>query len=119
MTPMIIESERGYAILGTPGGKRIVSMVLLAALDWMNGGDAKSMLSIPRYHHQFFPNYVLYEESALSLSEIETLKAMGHKLKKSKRLYGNMQIITWDEKTKKIEKASDPRAQPKNKSRIY
>ena len=119
MTPMIIESERGYAVLGTPGGKRIVSMVLLAALDWMNGGDAKSMLSIPRYHHQFFPNYVLYEESALSLSEIETLEAMGHKLKKSKRLYGNMQIITWDEKTKKIEKASDPRAQPKNKSRIY
>ena len=30
MSPTFLESERGIAILGTPGGSRIISMVLLA-----------------------------------------------------------------------------------------
>jgi gamma-glutamyltranspeptidase/glutathione hydrolase len=33
MSTTFLESERGLAILGTPGGSRIITMVLLAALE--------------------------------------------------------------------------------------
>src|SRR5699024_8366482 len=45
MTPTFVESDRGVAILGTPGGSRIISMVALATLDYMKGGTAASMVS--------------------------------------------------------------------------
>ena len=40
MTPSFLESDRGVAIVGTPGGSRIITMVLLAALDWQAGASA-------------------------------------------------------------------------------
>ena len=119
MTPLIIESDQDYAILGTPGGKRIISMVLLAALDWIDGGNAKSMVTMPRYHHQFTPNHILFEENALSKTEQDELKNLGHEIKESNRLFGNMQIISWDAKNKELKKANDPRGLPKSNSRVY
>jgi gamma-glutamyltranspeptidase/glutathione hydrolase len=119
MTPLIIESDQDYVILGTPGGKRIISMVLLAALDWIDGGNAKSMVTMPRYHHQFIPNHILFEENALSKAEQDELKNLGHEIKESNRLFGNMQIITWDAKNKELKKANDPRGLPKSNSRVY
>jgi gamma-glutamyltranspeptidase/glutathione hydrolase len=119
MTPTFLESDRGFVILGTPGGSRIISMILLSALDWINGGDAKSMVTIPRFHHQYHPDYILYEEGALTQNEISKLEGMGHRLKKSKRKYGNMQVIEWNEKNKKLQTASDPRGGNKNLTNIY
>jgi gamma-glutamyltranspeptidase/glutathione hydrolase len=119
MTPTFLESDRGFVILGTPGGSRIISMILLSALDWINGGDAKSMVTIPRFHHQYHPDYILYEEGALTQNQISKLEDMGHRLKKSKRKYGNMQVIEWNEKNKKLQTASDPRGGNKNLTNIY
>ena len=98
MTPTFLESDSGYVILGTPGGSRIISMILLATLDWIDGGNANSMVSLPRFHHQYHPDYVLYEKEALLDSEIVKLESMGHTLKKSRRQFGNMQIILMDKK---------------------
>jgi len=119
MTPTFLESDRGFVILGTPGGSRIISMVLLATLEWINGGDAKSMVSLPRFHHQYHPDYVLYEEEAFMSSEIDELESMGHTFKKSNRQFGNMQIITWDQENNKIEVASDPRGKEKSREEVY
>ena len=119
MTPTFIESDRGFVILGTPGGSRIISMILLSTLDWIDGGDAKSMVSLPRFHHQYHPDYILYEKGALTQNEISKLESMGHRLKQSKRKYGNMQIIEWNQKNKKLHTASDPRGKEKNLTNIY
>ena len=119
MTPTFLESDRGFVILGTPGGSRIISMILLATLEWVNGGDAKSMVSLPRFHHQYHPDYVLYEEEAFMSSEIDELESMGHTFKKSNRQFGNMQIITWDQENNKIEVASDPRGKEKSREEVY
>ena len=119
MTPTFLESDRGFVILGTPGGSRIISMVLLATLEWINGGDAKSMVSLPRFHHQYHPDYVLYEEEAFMSSEIDELESMGHTFKKSNRQFGNMQIITWDQENNNIEVASDPRGKEKSREEVY
>ena len=119
MTPTFLESERGFVILGTPGGSRIISMILLATLEWINGGDAKSMVSLPRFHHQYHPDYVLYEEEAFMSSEIDKLESMGHTFKKSNRQFGNMQIIMWEHENNKIEVASDPRGKEKSREEVY
>ena len=119
MTPTFLESERGFVILGTPGGSRIISMILLATLEWINGGDAKSMVSLPRFHHQYHPDYVLYEEEAFMSSEIDELESMGHTFKKSNRQFGNMQIIMWEHENNIIEVASDPRGKEKSREEVY
>jgi gamma-glutamyltranspeptidase/glutathione hydrolase len=36
---------------------------------------------------------------------------MGHTLKEGTRRWGNMQVITWDFATGKVEAASDPRGE--------
>src|SRR5690606_21611957 len=56
MTPTFLEQGDRLAILGTPGGSRIISMVLLASLAFADGADAPAMVALPRYHHQYLPD---------------------------------------------------------------
>ncbi|MGH8280794.1 MAG: gamma-glutamyltransferase [Gammaproteobacteria bacterium] len=108
MMPTFLYTPRGQAILGTPGGSRIISMVMLGTLNYFNGGDASSIVSIPRYHMQYLPDVVFYEPGAFTPDEISGLKKMGYTLKES-RTYGNMQSITWDYRNDKVTAAADPR----------
>jgi len=109
MTPSFIESDRGIAILGTPGGSKIITMVLLSILNWINGGTADDMTSVKRFHHQYLPDIIQHEKGAFSNSDIDKLRSIGHTLKEV-RDYGNMQVITIDKDTGKVETSSDPRA---------
>lgn len=109
MSPTFLESERGVAILGTPGGSRIITMVLLAALEWIDGADANAMTALKRYHHQFYPDAVAYEYGAFTAEEITALEARGHRLDLNRRSFGNMNVVTWDYATGKVEAAMDPR----------
>ena len=109
MSPTFLEDERGVVVLGTPGGSRIITMVLLGILDYGNGGRPDSIVSLPRYHHQFLPDVIQYEEGAMSEHEIESLQQMGHQLKQTSWRYGNMQAVMWDKQENKLFAASDPR----------
>ena len=109
MSPTFLEGDRGVAILGTPGGSRIISMVLLSTLAWADGADAQEMVALKRYHHQYFPDVVAYEDGAFTPDEMKVLEARGHHLERSERSYGNMQVVTWDRATGKVSAASDPR----------
>jgi gamma-glutamyltranspeptidase/glutathione hydrolase len=109
MTPSFLVNDRGVAVLGTPGGSRIITMVLLATLNYFSGGTPETMVSLPRFHHQYLPDEVQYEEGALSEQDIAALTAMGHELKQIGRAYGNMQAVVWDRQQNKVMAASDPR----------
>ncbi len=109
MSPTFLEGERGVAIVGTPGGSRIISMVLLAALAWIDGADARGMVSLPRYHHQYYPDLVSHEPGAFDEASAAALRARGHRLEPSPRPWGNMQVVTWDYASDRVEAASDPR----------
>jgi gamma-glutamyltranspeptidase/glutathione hydrolase len=108
MTPTFLEKPDGLAILGTPGGSRIISMVLLGTLDFFDGGDAQSIVTLPRYHHQYLPDVLVYESGAFSTDEIAGLRKMGYTLREQGH-WGNMQAVTWDYKTGKVSAAADPR----------
>ena len=111
MAPSFVETPKGVMIIGTPGGSFIISMVLLGTLDYLDGMSAADVVKDPRYHHQYLPDVVDYEKGALSADEIARLQAMGHSLKESSRRWGNMEVITWDYATGKVEAASDPRGE--------
>lgn len=109
MTPVFVEQGGSYAIIGTPGGSRIISMNLLAILDWLDGKTADAIVAAKRFHHQFHPDEIVYETDAFDSDTLMGLSAIGHALKESSRPYGNMQIITYDHKGHKTMTASDPR----------
>jgi len=108
MSPTFLELEDRIAVVGTPGGSRIISMVILAALEFYKGADAKSMVNLPRIHHQYLPDNVFYEKGALSSQTIAELKAMGHQLKEGD-VWGNMHAVIWHKKKKIMDAASDKR----------
>jgi gamma-glutamyltranspeptidase/glutathione hydrolase len=111
MTPTFVESDDRIGILGTPGGSRIISMVLLAVLDFAEGELPESWVNLPRYHHQYIPDLVQYEKGGLSKDEKRKLILKGHKLKEIKRRYGNMQaIMLWKRRNINFV-ASDPRGE--------
>jgi gamma-glutamyltranspeptidase/glutathione hydrolase len=108
-TPTFVEGPNGLMIIGTPGGSRIPGMVILGALNFMDGKSAQDIVGAPRFHHQYSPDVIEYEPGALSPEEIAELEKRGHTLKEGSRKWGNTQVITWDYKTGKVEAASDPR----------
>jgi len=119
MTPVFVEDDSGTAILGTPGGSRIITMVLLGVLDLAAGNGPDSWVSVPRYHHQFLPDVVQYEPGALGGGLSEALAARGHSLQQLDSPYGNMQAIYWDRDGNRVYAASDPRGGGESRVGLY
>jgi gamma-glutamyltranspeptidase/glutathione hydrolase len=108
-TPTFVEGPKGLMIIGSPGGSRIPGMVILGALNFLEGKNAQEVVAAPRFHHQFSPDVLEFEPGSLTADERAQLEARGHTLKESSRKWGNTQVVTWDYKTGKVEAASDPR----------
>jgi gamma-glutamyltranspeptidase/glutathione hydrolase len=111
MTPTFVIGEDDVAVLGTPGGSRIITMVMLGLLDYFDGHDVNSWTALPRYHHQYMPDMLFYEPGALSAEVIPALKARGHRLKQLNHKWGNMNAASWNKKTGKTTAATDPRGE--------
>jgi gamma-glutamyltranspeptidase/glutathione hydrolase len=109
MTPTFVETDRGVAVLGTPGGSRIITMVLLAILELEQGRGPEAWVRRPRFHHQYLPDEIQYEPGALSRTEQEGLESLGHGLRPLERTYGNMQALYWNRQSGEVSAASDPR----------
>ncbi|WP_423906627.1 gamma-glutamyltransferase [Candidatus Spongiihabitans sp.] len=119
MSPTFLETANRIAVLGTPGGSRIISMVLLSALKFHRRADthsinqaiAQEIVGRPRYHHQYLPDVIQYEPGALSEQTIAALEARGHKFKPVNRKWGNMQVVIVDRDSGEITAASDGRGE--------
>jgi len=108
MSPTFLETEDRIAVIGTPGGSRIISMVILAALEFFKGADATTMVNLPRFHHQYLPDKIFHEKATFDQATIEKLESMGHQLIEGK-VWGNMHVVIWNKKKKIIDVASDKR----------
>jgi gamma-glutamyltranspeptidase/glutathione hydrolase len=109
MTPTFLELPGRVAILGTPGGSRIPTMVLIASLLFNDGYGAISMVSAMRFHHQYLPDVLQFEPDSFSPAVQDALKNMGYSLMPLDQNYGDMQAITWDKERNLLTAASDPR----------
>lgn len=109
MTPTFLVGPDRVAVLGTPGGSRIVTMVLLGLLEMMDGGSAQDAASAPRFHHQYLPDQLSAEPEAFSAEEVAALKARGHDVRVGDRSWGNMNVVQWRRDTGAVETGTDPR----------
>ncbi len=109
MSPTFMFGEQRQAAIGTPGGSRIITMVLLGILAFMEGNGPESWVSLPRYHHQFLPDQVSAEHDAFTAAEIEALEALGHTVEVRVRPWGNMHGVMWDREAGTVSAGSDSR----------
>ncbi|MEN8129470.1 MAG: gamma-glutamyltransferase [Pseudomonadota bacterium] len=109
MTPTFLDDGRRIAILGTPGGSRIITMALLAVLEFTRGGEIQEIVDRPRFHHQYLPDILYLEPGALDESGETALRDLGHNPRRLQSDYGNMQIIIWDRRDNVVNAASDRR----------
>src|SRR3546814_20373817 len=77
MTPTFMESKVKVTVLGTPGGTRIITMVLLGILGYDDGLDAQQVAPLPRYHHQWMPDVIEAETGDFTPAVFAGLTAMG------------------------------------------
>ena len=109
MSPTIIKGDERVAILGTPGGSRIITMVILGILDFLEGNGPESWVSLPRFHHQYLPDEISAERDALTDEQIVELEARGHTVSIRQRPWGNMHAVMWERLTNTLSAAHDPR----------
>ncbi len=111
MSPTFVETERGTLIAGTPGGSRIISMLLLVILDYIDNAetDPRALAARPRFHHQYLPDVLQIEPDAFDAQWIGALRSMGHEVQAMPRSWGNMQLIHFDRQSQTATTANDPR----------
>ena len=109
MSPSIVNTANSTAIIGTPGGSRIITMVFLGMLEHLQGKPVEDWVSRPRFHHQYLPDVIQHEPDTFTESEQAALLQRGHQMKSVGRQYGNMQAILWDKTSGEVTAASDPR----------
>lgn len=107
MTPVIVYDENGdlYAVLGSPGGSRIIAYVtqtLIALLDWEL--DMKRAISLPRFVDRNGP---LELEAGTALEKMRPqLEQLGHKVETRELMSGLHGIRVTAEG---LDGAADPR----------
>ena len=110
MTPTIAIGPRETFVLGTPGGSRIITMVLLALLHFAyHEGAPADWVAAPRFHHQHLPDVAFHEPGAFPEDVKRALARRGHRLEAARRRYGNMQAIWWDRAHGRVLGLPDPR----------
>ncbi len=88
MTPTIIEKDGElFMVLGSPGGSTIITSVYQVFLNVTAFEmPLDSAVWAPRFHHQWLPDQIWVEPSALSPAVKDSLMAMGHKFREVKAL---------------------------------
>jgi gamma-glutamyltranspeptidase/glutathione hydrolase len=80
MTPTILEKNGDlFMVVGTPGGSTIITSVFQAILNVVEFGfTMQGAVAAPRFHHQWKPPVIRYQEGAFSENTIQKLEQMGH-----------------------------------------
>ncbi|MGC9457100.1 MAG: gamma-glutamyltransferase [Halothiobacillaceae bacterium] len=110
MSPSFLVSPDQVAILGTPGGSRIITMVLQGLMSAIEGAPVTDWVAAGRFHHQYLPDTLLVEEDAFSTEVLDALRQMGHQVETA-QAWGNMQAVHWDRRSNRVQAASDPRVE--------
>jgi gamma-glutamyltranspeptidase/glutathione hydrolase len=83
MTPTIVVDSTGHVMLatGSPGGSTIITTVLQVIVNVLDHGmDIADAVGMPRFHHQWLPDRVIYEPWGISPDTLKILGSRGHTL---------------------------------------
>ncbi|MCC8970677.1 gamma-glutamyltransferase [Bradyrhizobium brasilense] len=81
MSPTIVSKDgKPVIVMGTPGGSRIITAVLLTMINAIDYGmNAQEAVDMPRFHQQWLPEATNLEDYTLSPDTRKILEGMGHK----------------------------------------
>ena len=110
MTPTIVLKDgKPFLLIGSPGGSTIITVVLQVILNCIDFKmDIQSAINQPRFHHQWLPDQIDYEEYGMTLDVKENLIKRGQKIGKERSL-GRAEGILIDRENNIIFGATDPR----------
>ncbi|MGB5646834.1 MAG: gamma-glutamyltransferase [Muriicola sp.] len=80
MTPTIVEKDGAlWLVVGTPGGSTIITAVAQTILN-VHEFDLSMQQAVeaPRFHHQWLPDFIIFEPEGFPESTKEALKAKGY-----------------------------------------
>ena len=120
MTPTIILKDgKLYMILGTPGGSTIITSVLQTILNVHEFGmDIQSAINAPRFHHQWLPEKIEFENGVFDELSMKKLQNKGYDVKQEyNRVIGRVDAILVS-KSGIITTGADPRGDD-SASHIY
>jgi gamma-glutamyltranspeptidase / glutathione hydrolase len=83
MTPTIILKDGNpFMVVGSPGGGKIITSVFRVIVNVIDFSMAlDSAIDLPRFHHQWLPEYIQYESGAFDDEVLTKLREKGHELK--------------------------------------
>ena len=109
MTPTIIEKDaKLLMVLGTPGGSTIITSVfqtIINVLEFKMG--MQEAVQATRFHHQWRPEPIYYEEDAFDSLVLQKLNDLGHKTKQRSSIGRVDAILVLPDGT--LETGADPR----------
>jgi gamma-glutamyltranspeptidase/glutathione hydrolase len=110
MSPTIVMKDgKVVMVLGSPGGPRIISAVLLTLLNVIDYNmPLQEAIDAPRFHYQGEPDVVNLEPDALSPKIITELQKQGYVFAKQKP-WAAVEAITINPKTGEVIGANDKR----------
>jgi gamma-glutamyltranspeptidase/glutathione hydrolase len=82
MAPSIITKDgRPVAVIGSPGGRTIISTVVQVTSNLIDFGmDIRQAVNAPRIHHQWLPDRISIEQDGVTPRVADQLKTMGHQV---------------------------------------
>ncbi len=82
MSPSLVTKDgKIFMVLGSPGGSRIITIILQTALNVIDYGmPPQEAVNAPRIHHQWLPDEVYYEQRGVSQDSLNILAKMGYKM---------------------------------------
>ena len=110
MAPTIVtKAGRLVMVTGSPGGSRIITIVLETILNALEYGmNVQAAVDAPRTHMQWLPDEIQYEPRALTDTTMTSLRTMGYSLKRESE-WGSAQAIFVDPESGILYGGSDRR----------
>jgi gamma-glutamyltranspeptidase/glutathione hydrolase len=110
MTPTIVlKNGRVFMVTGSPGGRSIIGTVLQTIVNVVDFGmNAQEAVDAGRFYHEWLPDEITYERSALSAVTIRALEGKKHRLREI-RSQGVAEVIVFDVARNALEGGCDRR----------
>ena len=110
MTPtVILKGGEVEIVAGASGGPRIISGTIESILNVLYfDTSAEEAVGLPRFHHQYLPDKLEFEESWKDAARDEAMQKLGYTLSTTKAV-GNVQLIRRAKSGNGLDAACDPR----------
>jgi gamma-glutamyltranspeptidase/glutathione hydrolase len=94
MTPtLVFSNEQPFLVLGSPGGSKIITTVAQAIINLTRFGlSPEEAVEQARFHHQWLPDKIYFEEHRFDPATLQQLQTYGHEVQE-RSLYGDLEII--------------------------